>query len=114
MKIGNLKEKLISTGLVVLIIAVMYLLEIPCLFKALFHICCPGCGMTRAYLSLLRFDIRKAFEYHPMFWAVPVWYLMYLFDDKLFKPRWVNTCVSVVIYSGFFINWVYRLIVGGI
>lgn len=31
----------------------------------------PTCGMTRAYLSLLKLDLKSAFYYHPLFWVVP-------------------------------------------
>ena len=37
-----------------------------CLFYALFHLPCPGCGMTRAAKSLLRGDIGKALDYNVM------------------------------------------------
>ncbi|MCI8515850.1 MAG: DUF2752 domain-containing protein [Hungatella sp.] len=33
---------------------------------------CPGCGLSRAGLALLRLDVPSAFTYHPMFWAVPL------------------------------------------
>lgn len=40
---------------------------------------CPGCGMSRALFQILRFDIRGAFLYHPLWWMVPVlavvWFL---------------------------------------
>ena len=91
-------------------IAVMYIFKIPCLFKALIGIDCPGCGMTRAYISLLHLDIRGAFAYNAMFWAVPVGYLLYLFDDNLFKQKWLNIGISVLVYGGLFVNWILRLI----
>ena len=36
-----------------------------CPFKALTGIPCPGCGMTRAMLSLTKGDFRGAFGYNP-------------------------------------------------
>ena len=39
-----------------------------CPAKEIFGIDCPGCGLTRACLSALRFDLKAAFEYHPLFW----------------------------------------------
>lgn len=32
----------------------------PCLFKSTFHIPCPGCGMTRAFILLGHFYFQKA------------------------------------------------------
>ena len=38
-----------------------------CPFLYFLGFLCLGCGMTRAFLSLLHFDIRMAFYYHPLF-----------------------------------------------
>lgn len=32
----------------------------PCLFKSVFHIPCPGCGMTRAFILLGHFRFQEA------------------------------------------------------
>ena len=29
---------------------------------------CAGCGMSRAWMALLRLDVSAAFQYHPLFW----------------------------------------------
>ena len=59
----------------VVILAVFYgflqLLGITCPIKFVTGISCPGCGMTRAWISALVFhDLHKAFHYHPLFWIV--------------------------------------------
>lgn len=38
---------------------------IPCLFNLITGLKCPGCGITRMCLSLLRFDLKSAFNYNP-------------------------------------------------
>ncbi len=105
------KDKLITFGLIVVLVLIMYILNIPCLFKTVFKIPCPGCGMTRAYISLLHLDFKKAFEYNPMFWSVPILFLLYIFDIKIFKKEWANTLLGVLIIVGFLANWLYKLIV---
>lgn len=51
-----------------------------CPFANLFGQPCPGCGMTRAILALLRFDLSASSEYHPMApWIAPL-ALVFLFD----------------------------------
>ena len=40
---------------------------IPCLFNALTHLKCPGCGNSRAALALLHFDFAGAFGYNALF-----------------------------------------------
>ena len=87
MKISNPKDKIITPIAIVVIIAVMYIFKLPCPFVGLLHIQCAGCGMTRAYLSLLHFDIKQAFMFNPMFWSVPILYALYLFDSKIFNKN---------------------------
>jgi len=105
------KDRLITFGLIVVLVLIMYFFNIPCLFKKVFKIPCPGCGMTRAYISLLHLDFKKAFEYNPMFWSVPILFLIYIFDIKIFKKEWVNTLIGVLIIAGFFVSWIYKLLV---
>lgn len=38
-----------------------------CPFDYFLGIPCLGCGMTRAFLSLIHLDIKNAFYYHPLF-----------------------------------------------
>lgn len=35
-----------------------------CLFKNLFRIACPGCGMSRATLELVKGNVMASFRYH--------------------------------------------------
>ena len=58
-----------------------------CPTYALFGICCPFCGMTRAHLAALRLDFSAAIAYHPVFFVgMPL--LWVIFHESLFdKPR---------------------------
>jgi hypothetical protein len=49
------------------IIGVALYVAIGCPFRLLTGIPCPGCGMTRAFLSAFQLDFRSAFLYHPLF-----------------------------------------------
>ncbi len=52
------------------ILTVLVVLRIyKCPLDYIFGIPCPACGITRAFLSLLKGDIRMAFYYHPL-WPV--------------------------------------------
>ncbi len=54
----------------------------PCLVRHFTGVPCPSCGLSRAWLSVLRLDFASAFSYHPMFWAVPVLGIYLLRWDK--------------------------------
>lgn len=60
-----------------LIILVFWIFDLPCIIKLLTGLSCPGCGMTRAYISLLSLDFSAAFYYHPIWFLVPVWVAIY-------------------------------------
>ena len=50
----------------VVVYALMVAFDAPCPIKYVLGVSCPGCGMTRAVLSLLRGDLAAAFYYHPL------------------------------------------------
>jgi hypothetical protein len=62
---------------------------LPCLFKAAFHIPCPGCGMTRSFKALWRGQWFLAVRYHPLgplfFGICTVFLLLALFQRPLAK-----------------------------
>ena len=72
------KEALTAVLAVIAVYAVFYILGIGCPIRWITGISCAGCGMTRAYLSLLHLEIRQAFIYHPLFWTVPMVLLVLL------------------------------------
>lgn len=51
----------------VIVSGIILLVFYHCPFLYFFGIPCPGCGMTRALLSMIRLDFKEAFYYHPLF-----------------------------------------------
>ena len=39
---------------------------------------CPGCGLTRATLALLRGDVRQALHFHPLVWVLSPLFLAFV------------------------------------
>ena len=74
-------------GFVAFIISIIWLYDltdIGCPIRKLTGVPCPTCGMTRAMLSLLRFDFRAYITYNPA--AVPVIVAIWLaFHKRLFS-----------------------------
>ena len=105
-KLEQLKLKIGVTFAVLLFAVFLYLSPYSCIFLELFGIPCPGCGMTRALLAALEFDFQAAFSYHRMFWSLPILYLCFLFDGKLFPQKMPNVLLYVILGIGFLLNWV--------
>jgi hypothetical protein len=97
----------VAYGLLVLL---MQRLGITCLFLRLIGVPCPGCGMTRAWLQMLRLDFAGAFDMHTMFWAVPILYGYILYDGKLFRKKWLNDGILLGIGFGFLAHWLLQLV----
>ncbi len=104
-KIKNITKKLLITGIILLFCAFCFITRINCPILTLTGVRCLGCGMTRAMLSALKFDFAAAFSYHIMFPAVPLLYLCFIFDGKLFKNKKLNILLYVVLLIGFLTNW---------
>jgi hypothetical protein len=39
---------------------------------------CPGCGLTRATLALLRGDVRQALHFHPLVWLLAPLFVVFV------------------------------------
>lgn len=52
-----------------------------CPLDRYFHIRCPGCGLTHAWLSFFAGDLRHALSYHPLFLFAPICILLYIWID---------------------------------
>lgn len=103
----SLRESFICICILSISILLVYLLRIGCPIKFITGISCPGCGMTRAYYSLLHLDFKNAFYYHPLFWALPIIILLILFKDKI-NPKAFNFILWFIILL-FLVIYVIRL-----
>ncbi len=106
LKISHLKQKILLTVIYFIVVLLFALFVQNCIFKRFFGIHCPGCGMTRACVSALRFDFASAFSYHPMFWSMPLLYLYFLVDGKLFPGKYTDKIILSGIGVGFVVNWI--------
>jgi len=101
--------KLLITFLILIFLVVIWVLDAGCPFYRVAGIPCPGCGMSRALISACRLDFRTAFAWHPMFWALPLLYLFFLFDFRPFRLSWLNLTVLLIIGTCFAAVYVIRL-----
>lgn len=71
--------------LVIFIYGILQVFGITCPIKFITGVSCPGCGMTRAYLSLLKLDFKLSYYYHPLFILPTLGLIIYIFRDKFSK-----------------------------
>ena len=105
------KKKIISDLTAICCICIFYaglhLFGITCPIKYLTGISCMGCGMTRAYICLLRLDIKGAFYYHPLFFAPPLICAVYLLRGRISRKKYKLFFLTIVIL--FVIIYIIRM-----
>lgn len=85
-ELGNTDKLLYELGLVALGIGIaavllyfttginVLVLKYPCVFNKVTHLCCPGCGGTRALRALLKGEIFKSiYDYPPLIFAAVIY-----------------------------------------
>ncbi|MBF0337465.1 MAG: DUF2752 domain-containing protein [Nitrospirae bacterium] len=86
-----------------------------CAFKNLFHINCPGCGLTRSFISISRMRLDKAWQYNRagiivyVFVILQIPYRLYLVakNSRTGNPR-IDKIFRVylyVIFCSLILNW---------
>lgn len=100
MNTQNMKKAFLWTGIILLLLACLY----KCPYDYIFGISCPGCGMTRAFLSLLRLDFASAFYYHPLFPLV-ILVALYLIVEYLgiFRLKHTHKNIALWVICGLFL-----------
>lgn len=78
------------------LIAAFYL-TFGCPIRFFTGISCPGCGMSRAVLALLRLDIGLAIEMHPLVFLLPVAVAVYLLRRRIPKKAMTALCISALV-----------------
>ena len=83
-----------------------YNIGIPCIFYKLTNLYCPGCGITRAIISLLKLDFYQAFRYNSLVIILLPFLLIYniyiwIFNGKKKLPQyvWIILLILVILYG---------------
>lgn len=63
-------------------------ITIPCLWTLLFEVHCPGCGLTTAFVELLKMNFSKAWDINALIFIIAPSILFFLIVDYLnFKNK---------------------------
>ena len=87
--------------LVYAVIVIKFNIVIPCVFYTVTGLYCPGCGITRLCLSLLKGDLYQSFRYNPIiFIDLPILFILFvlnlLYKDKENLKK-INNIIIIVL-----------------
>lgn len=106
-----MKKKMKNSIKFLILFAIVFLclvwFQIGCPIKYITGISCPGCGMTRAWLSALHLQFHQAFLYHPLFWCVPMPIILYFLWDPI--PNKIRNVLITLLIVLILSVYVYRL-----
>lgn len=85
-----------------------------CVFRTLTGIPCPGCGMTRALLALLSWDLSGALYYHPLFFVPPLMAVCAALAlvSRNEKRKKLFLALLILLFAAFTICWIVRVACG--
>lgn len=61
---------------------------IPCYIKELTHFYCPGCGITRMFISLFKLEFYQAFRYNPLIFILLFLTLLFFMVNFIYHKRY--------------------------
>lgn len=107
---------MIPTIAVIFILTLTDHLSIKCPFHEITKLYCPGCGITRCLISIIKLDFYQAFRYNPLVFIllpflIPYFiYKIYIFflnkDDKITKK--IPNFVYYILLGIIILFWIAR------
>lgn len=81
-------------------ILIIWYLTFGCPFKWITGISCPGCGMTRAFFSLISGDFIAAWNFHPLIYFLPLVIVPLYFKKKLSrKENYIILFIFIFVFT---------------
>lgn len=106
----NRIEVITSVTAVVVLYVILESFGVTCPIKYITGISCAGCGMSRAWIALLHFNIHEAFMYHPLFFLPPVVVIVMLLKSKINIKFYKIFMLTMA--GAFVIVYLYRMFIG--
>lgn len=104
------KGKLVVLTTYIGLLSFWWYMDFGCVIKNVIKIPCPGCGLTRAWISAINAKFTTAFQYHSMFWSVPILVFYLIYDIEPFKNRKLNYAILFLILLGWLFNYFMSII----
>ena len=106
----NRIEVITSVAAVVVLYVILESFGVTCPIKYITGISCAGCGMSRAWIALMHFNIHEAFMYHPLFFLPPVVVIVMLLKSKINIKSYKIFMFTMA--GAFVIVYLYRMFIG--
>lgn len=98
----NKKEKIFLIFFFFFLSVLILISQIKCPIRLIFHIYCPGCGITRMFISLIKLDFYQAFRYNPLvFIIIPIIIINNFFvkNLKIKKIIWYILIILCIVFG---------------
>ena len=86
-------KKIILLALIFIIYFILvfkFNIYIPCLFHKITNLYCPGCGVTRMFISLLKGNLYQAFRYNMLIFILTPFLMFFIFDYIISRKKQSN------------------------
>ena len=101
-----------ATFFFVLFVLVLIDKPMPCMFHKLTNLYCPGCGVTRMVIALLKLNFVEAFCYNQILFCLLVLAIIYNFYKIIYfllKKRWIHL-PDFIFYVIIFVLIIYGIL----
>lgn len=107
MKKYHLKSSASFVALTALSVPILYSSGIGCPIRHITGIPCPFCGTTRAFIRLIKGDVKTAHYYHPLILITPLFFIILVY--YLYKPSQKTMNILIGFAILYFIIYIIRL-----
>jgi hypothetical protein len=87
--------------------------QLPCMFKAITHFDCPGCGIQRSFILLIKGDLSASFFTYPALLPIMLLFAFLVFHLMVKIKNGASILKFAYIFCGVIImvSYIYRLFV---
>lgn len=87
--------------------------QLPCLFKSITHFDCPGCGMQRSLILLMKGDITASFFMYPALMPIILLFVFLILHVilKIKNGAFILKYASIFCTSVIMVSYIYKLLV---
>jgi Protein of unknown function (DUF2752) len=87
--------------------------QLPCLFKAVTHFDCPGCGIQRSFILLIKGDFTESFLVYPALLPIILLFTLLILQvtSKIKNGAAILKFAYIFIAGIILVSYIYKLII---